>query len=74
MEDRLASMTQKMLDLQFRYLDMQEQSSQEIAQLHNRIAELMGRKNQQKGEYINITFKIFLNKNESRFCFVFREH
>jgi hypothetical protein len=53
---------------------MQEQSSQEIAQLHNRIAELMGRKNQQKGEYINITFKIFLNKNESRFCFVFREH
>ena len=37
MEDRLTSMTQKMLDLQVQYLNLQVQSSDEITRLHHKI-------------------------------------
>ena len=40
MEDQLASMTEKMLDLQLKYLDLQEHSSEEINRLHQRINQL----------------------------------
>ena len=37
MEDKLASMTQKMMDLQVKYLDLQVQSSGEITRLHQKV-------------------------------------
>ena len=37
MEDKLASMTQKMLDLQVKYLDLQVQSAVEIKRLHQKV-------------------------------------
>ena len=40
MEDKLASMTQKMLDLQVKYLDLQVQSSGEITRLHQKVNDL----------------------------------
>ena len=40
MEDKLASMTQKMLDLQFKYLNLEENSSNEINELNDKIVDL----------------------------------
>ena len=40
MEDKLASMTQKMLDLQFKYLNLEEDSSNEINELNDKIIDL----------------------------------
>ena len=37
MEDTLATMTQKMLDLQVKYLDLQMQSAEEITRLHHKV-------------------------------------
>jgi len=37
MEDKLASMTQKMLDLQFKYLDLEVHSAREITRLHEKV-------------------------------------
>ena len=44
MEDKLASMTQKMIDLQMKYLDLQENSNDEINKLHHKIHELSANK------------------------------
>ena len=38
MEDKLASMTQKMLDLQVKYLDLQVQSAGDITSLHQKVS------------------------------------
>lgn len=43
MEDRLTGMTQKMLDMQVRYLEMQESSHREVGRLHTRIDQLLSR-------------------------------
>ena len=40
MEEKLASMTQKMLDLQFKYLNLEEHSSNEINDLNDKLIDL----------------------------------
>ena len=40
MEEKLASMTQKMLDLQLKYLNLEENSSNEINELNDKIVDL----------------------------------
>ena len=40
MEDRLSSMTQKMLDLQVQYLDLQVKSAEQLSKLHHKVNEL----------------------------------
>ena len=57
MEDKLASMTQKMLDLQFKYLNLEENSSNEINELNDKIVDLA---NKYEGTIvqIHITFLI----------------
>ena len=40
MEDKLASMTQKMLDLQIKYLDLEVHSAGEITRLHQKVNDL----------------------------------
>ena len=51
MEDKLASMTQKMLDLQIKYLDLQVHSAGEITRLHQKVNDLT-ETTVQKGVYI----------------------
>ena len=41
MEDRLSSMTQKMLELQIKYLDLQKKSSDEIISLHDKLHKVL---------------------------------
>jgi len=41
MEDRLSSMTQKMLELQIKYLDLQKKSSDEIISLHDKLHQVL---------------------------------
>ena len=51
MEDRLSSMTQKMLELQIKYLDLQKKSSDEIISLHDKLHRVLQTKEEisQKG-------------------------
>ena len=51
MEDRLSSMTQKMLELQIKYLDLQKKSSDEIISLHDKLHRVLQTKDEisQKG-------------------------
>merc|ERR1711974_52622 len=51
MEDKLASMTQKMLDLQVKYLDLQVQSAGEITRLHQKVSVLTGTTVQKERTY-----------------------
>ena len=51
MEDKLASMTQKMLDLQIKYLDLQVHSAGEITRLHQKVNDLT-ETTVQKGVYL----------------------
>ena len=62
MEDKLASMTQKMIDLQMKYLDLQENSNDEINKLHHKIHELSANKvhkvhTSHKGKSVHFTKK-----------------
>ena len=51
MEDRLSSMTQKMLELQIKYLDLQKKSSDEIISLHDKLHKVLRESNfSQKGK------------------------
>jgi hypothetical protein len=50
MEDKLASMTQKMLDLQIKYLDLQVHSAGEITRLHQKV-NVLTETTVQKGVY-----------------------
>jgi len=46
MEDRLSSMTQKMLELQIKYLDLQKKSSDEIISLHDKLHRVLQTKDE----------------------------
>eukprot|EP00093_Oithona_nana_P004579 04579.XXX_136175_133072_1 [CDS] Oithona nana genome sequencing. len=50
MEDRLSSMTQKMLELQIKYLDLQKKSSDEIISLHDKLHQVLQINNSERSQ------------------------
>lgn len=71
MEDRLSSMTQKMLELQIKYLDLQKKSSDEIISLHDKLHQVLQINNErsQKGAMQFSLISVLQNCLEFQFTF-----